>query len=129
MMCRNVDKDATAPVMPDTSPEPSERTASGPAPAQPRVSKPAFIGQAMGTLLQSADVKVRRDDQTRVLSRANDALAEVERRRPGSIDPPAPAPMPGPTSGPPRPRVDTVLWIVLTAGLFAIVGFMLAYGR
>ena len=83
----------------------------------------------MGTLLQSADVQVRRDDQTRVLSRANEALAEVERRRPGTIDVPESVATSRPVSGPPRPRVDKALWIVLTAGLFAIVGFMLAYGR
>jgi hypothetical protein len=63
-----------------------------------------------------------------VLSRANEELAAVERRRPGSIDEALSATASSASSGPPRPRVDAALWVVLTAGLFAIVGWMLAYG-
>jgi hypothetical protein len=84
----------------------------------------------MGALLRGADVQVERGDATRVLSRANEALAAIEQRRPGTIDADAPA-MEEATllsSGPPRPRIDVALWVVLAAGLFAIVGWMLAYG-
>jgi len=130
MMCGNVDKDTT-PVMPTSADAEDSDLAgdSGSPPAQStRPSKAAFVGHAMSALLQTSDVQVQRGDQTRVLSRANEALAEVERRRPGSIDETLSAPSSASSSGPPRPRVDAALWIVLTAGLFAIVGWMLAIG-
>jgi hypothetical protein len=131
MMCDDVDKDITEDThAPRANEEESIDSASPPAsvsPPVPRASSAAFIGNAMGALLQAADVQVQRGDETRVLSRAQEALAEVERRRPGSIDETRSSP-PASSSGPPRPRVDAMLWIVLTAGLFAIVGWMLAYG-
>jgi nucleoid-associated protein YgaU len=128
MMCDDVDKDTTE----DThAPRADEDESIAPA-AEParveRTSNAAFIGTAMGALLQAADVQVQRGDETRVLSRAQEALAEVERRRPGSIDERQTSSPAASSSGPPRPRVDAMLWIVLTAGLFAIVGWMLAYG-
>lgn len=129
MMCANVDKDTTPVTPTNAGTEDDEAGVSAPPPAQSeRPSRAAFVGQAMGALLQTSDVQVQRGDQTRVMSRANEALAAVERRRPGSIDDVSATPSPAPSSGPPRPRVDAALWIVLTAGLFAIVGWMLAYG-
>ena len=82
----------------------------------------------MAALLRTADVKVQRGDETRVLSRTQQALADIERRRPGSLsNRPASESVRTFSSGPPRPRVDTALWIVLAVGLFAIAGWMLAY--
>ena len=130
MMCGNVDKDTTPVTSGNAGAEDDDLVGDSASPAaQPeRPSKAAFVGQAMSALLQTSDVQVQRGDQTRVLSRANEALAEVERRRPGSIDELVSSPSSASPSGPPRPRVDAALWIVLTAGLFAIVGWMLAYG-
>jgi hypothetical protein len=133
MMCVNVDKDTTAvvPKQPGAAAEGESQEIGSPSPrpsSPSRPSKAAFLGQAMGALLQQADVQVQRGDQTRVLSRANEELAAVERRRPGSIDEALSATASSASSGPPRPRVDAALWVVLTAGLFAIVGWMLAYG-
>lgn len=134
MMCADVDKDTTGVTPTQGQAEGASSDPTSPAPsslppaAAERTSKAAFVGHAMGTLLQAADVQVQRGDQTRVLSRANEALAEVERRRPGSIDERSDLPGAASSSGPPRPRVDAMLWIVLTAGLFGIVGWMLAYG-
>lgn len=133
MMCANVDKDTTPGRLTptDLGPEGDRAGESASPPAQserPGPAKAAFVGHAMSALLQAADVQVQRGDQTRVLSRANEALAAVERRRPGSIDDVALVPSSASPSGPPRPRVDAMLWIVLTAGLFAIAGWMLAYG-
>ena len=88
------------------------------------------MGNAMAALLRSADVKVQRGEETRVLSRPLEVLAELERRNPGMISEPPPArdaPAYAISSRPPRPRVDTALWIVLAVGLFAIAGWMLAY--
>lgn len=130
MMCGNVDKDTTgiAPTQLATEDD-SVASPSSPPSGAPRTSNAVFLGQAMGALLQQADVQVQRGDETRVLSRAQEALAAVERRRPGTIDePPSSVPSSAAPSGPPRPRIDATLWIVLTAGLFAIVGWMLAYG-
>jgi hypothetical protein len=84
----------------------------------------------MAALLRSADVKVSRGEETRVLSRPNELLAELERRNPGSVsERPAADPhaIKVPSTHPPRPRVDTALWVVLAVGLFAIAGWMLAY--
>jgi hypothetical protein len=81
----------------------------------------------MAALLRTADVKVSRGEETRVLSRPQELLAELERRNPGMVsDAPPPNPQTSSTH-PPRPRVDTALWIVLAVGLFAIAGWMLAY--
>ena len=129
MMCGNVDKDTTLERPRELGAEDDDAGDSASPHAQSdRPSKAAFVGHAMGALLQTSDVQVQRGDQTRVLSRANEALAAVERRRPGSIDERAALPSSASPSGPARPRVDAALWIVLTAGLFAIVGWMLAYG-
>ena len=129
MMCANVDKDTT-PVTPTNAgaEDDAARDSASPPAQSERPSRAAFVGQAMGALLQASDVQIERGDQTRVLSRANEALAAVERRRPGSIDEVSATQSAASSSGPPRPRVDATLWIVLTAGLFAIVGWMLAYG-
>ena len=83
----------------------------------------------MAALLRSADVKVSRGEETRVLSRNQELLADLERRNPGMVSdaPPADEPAASPSTHPPRPRVDTALWIVLAVGLFAIAGWMLAY--
>lgn len=82
----------------------------------------------MAALLRSADVKVQRGDETKVLSRPQEVLAELERRNPGKVSDSAPPQAYSiVASHPPRPRVDTALWIVLAVGLFAIAGWMLAY--
>lgn len=95
----------------------------------PRSSDPRFIGNAMRSLFESADVSIARGDETRVLSRAQEELFKVEQRSAPSSKPPAEAP-PEPTfsTDPPGPRVDAVLWVVLALGLFAIAGWMIAYG-
>ena len=122
-------------VVKDIIPPPNDEAA----PAEPRVSagnsresaRPKVAGgDAMAALLRSADVKVSRGEETRVLSRNQELLADLERRNPGMVsDAPPPdgearAPI---STHPPRPRVDTALWIVLAVGLFAIAGWMLAY--
>jgi len=85
-----------------------------------------FLGQAMKSLFETADVSIRRGDETKVLSRAQQVLAEINRRdAPPEV---APEPAPLPSSFPPGPRVDAVLWIVLATGLLAIAGWMIAYG-
>ena len=84
----------------------------------------------MVALLRSADVKVSRGEETRVLSRPHELLAELERRNPGMVSdapPAAPHSAASFSTHPPRPRVDTALWIVMAVGLFAIAGWMLAY--
>jgi hypothetical protein len=98
-------------------------------PPGPESQRPKFVGDAMAALLRSADVKVQRGDETKVLSRTQDVLADLERRNPGKVSDPAPAhdAYRIASSYPPRPRVDTALWIVLAIGLFAIAGWMLAY--
>jgi hypothetical protein len=110
-----------------------------PPPPPPRPAPPApqaasdgrFLGQAMKALFETADVSIKRGDETRVLSRAQDVLAELDERvaaHKGAVasepvvEPAAPI-----SSAPPRPRVDAVLWIVLAVGLFAIAGWMIAY--
>jgi hypothetical protein len=108
-------------------------TSQPPAPPLTPSGKPAaYLGQAMKSLFESSDVSIRRDDETRVMSRAQDAIADLERRRGIVIStepenasrvPSTPAP-----SRPPGPRVDVVLWVVLAVGLFAIAGWMLLYG-
>jgi hypothetical protein len=100
--------------------------------------KPAgrFVGHAMKALFESSDVSIKRGDETRVMSRAQEALAEIQRKT--SPLPPAPSgsqsapsgvvrPTGSTSSRPPAPRVDAVLWIVLAVGLFAIAGWMVAY--
>jgi hypothetical protein len=80
----------------------------------------------MKSLFETADVSIRRGDETQVLSRAQQVLAEIHRREaPPEV---APEPAPLPSSFPPGPRVDAVLWIVLATGLLAIAGWMIAYG-
>jgi hypothetical protein len=90
-----------------------------------------FIGGAMKSLFESSDVSIRRDDETRVLSRAQEALAELEQRRGSGPDVTAGAKGRTMSSAPPShrpgPRVDVVLWIVLAAGLFGIASWMLLY--
>ena len=90
----------------------------------------------MKALFESSDVSIRRGDETKVMSRAHEALAEIQRKAERSAPPPAPSTPPppltsferaAPTSMRPAPRVDAVLWIVLAVGLFAIAGWMLAY--
>ena len=102
--------------------------AEQPAPKAAESVKPRpFVGSAMKALFESADVSIKRDDETRVMSRAQETLAKLEaktapERERGSDRPPTFA------SSPPGPRVDMVLWIVLAVGLFGIAGWMLAYG-
>jgi hypothetical protein len=116
---------------PEPEPERARRE-SGPAPVGARPSKPPdnrFVGHAMKALFEASDVTIKRGDETRVMSRAQEALAEIQRKtdsnRPTSSQPPAEDELDwGRSLG---PRVDAVLWIVLAAGLFAIAGWMLAY--
>ena len=119
--------EAAAPA-PESTPAPKNTAA----PSKP---PPQFVGQAMKSLFESADVSIRRDDETRVMSRAQVAVEDLQRRTGIVIsDEPAHgsesgAPEPRTTSSaPPGPRVDVVLWIVLAAGLFTIAGWMLMYG-
>ena len=111
-------------------PEPKPHSASHPAPAAPKDGA-RFVGSAMKALFESSDVSIKRGDETRVMSRAQETLEELQRRYPGALPPTAPQtdsvrpPIP---SEPPRPRVDAVLWIVLAVGLFAIAGWMIASG-
>lgn len=108
-----------------------------PAPGAPppgAEAKPAgrFVGHAMKALFESSDVSIKRGDETRVMSRAQEALAEIQRK----TNPPPRAPQAAPSvpppaslsTRPPAPRVDAVLWLVLAVGLFAIAGWMVAYG-
>jgi len=85
----------------------------------------------MKALLESSDVSIQRGDETKVLSRAHQALAEIQRKseRPAApnVPPPAVANLELPAHMRPSPRVDAVLWLVLALGLFAIAGWMLAY--
>ena len=129
-MCGTVVKDIFPPPADDT-PHGEPPVSAGPAreSTRPKVAG----GDAMAALLRSADVKVSRADETRVLSRNQELLADLERRNPGmvsdappAVDPSAPTAVPISTH-PPRPRVDTALWVVLAVGLFAIAGWMLAY--
>jgi hypothetical protein len=92
-----------------------------------------FVGHAMKALFESSDVSIRRGDETRVMSRAQEALAEIQRK---TSAPPPREPKPAVPSVPTvatgslrasGPRVDAVLWIVLAVGLFAIAGWMVAY--
>ena len=133
MMCADVDKDTTVVTPTHSTSEDEQSESAAPASRPAPANRALLLGQAMNALLQTADVQVQRGDQTRVLSRANEALAEVERRHSGSLDaqpgqPASSVPSAAHPSVPVRPRVDAMLWIVLTAGLFAIVGWMLAYG-
>src|SRR5262245_26001816 len=129
-MCGTVVKDIFPPPADDAS-HAEPPVSAGPAreSARPKVAG----GDAMAALLRSADVKVSRGDETRVLRRNQDVRAAPGRRTPGMVSdaPPAPgssAPTAVPISThPPRPRVDTALWVVLAVGLFAIAGWMLAY--
>jgi hypothetical protein len=119
-------------ILPPQSTEDPQRAQPPAAPDAARESeRPKFVGgDAMAALLRSADVKVSRGEETRVLSRPNELLADLERRNPGSVsEPPAADPhtFNVPSTHPPRPRVDTALWVVLAVGLFAIAGWMLAY--
>jgi hypothetical protein len=114
---------------------PSAGASTNPPANRPSAKPPAFVGHAMKSLFESADVSIRRDDETRVMSRAQDAIADLQKRKgiviessgiPGAASKSAPpASM---SSAPPGPRVDVVLWVVLAAGLFAIAGWMLLYG-
>lgn len=121
---------------PDEGASADERQAPGAATA-PTSEKPKrpvdvrFAGAAMKSLFESADVSIRRDDETRVLSRAQDAIAEIQQRHglgPG-LAPESPRTHSSrPPSGRPGPRVDVWLWVVLAAGLFGIASWMLLYG-
>lgn len=85
------------------------------------------VGHAMRALFESGDVSVVRGDQTRVMTRADrESNAPQE---PGSAASPSSAPVPAQShsSGPPAPRVDAVLWLVLVSGVFAIAGWMIVY--
>jgi hypothetical protein len=121
-------KDISPPPPPDEPAHAQNPAAPGP-PREP--TRPKFAGgDAMAALLRSADVKISRGEETRVLSRPQELLADLERRNPGLVSdaPPAdPQAVRVPSSHPPRPRVDTALWIVLAVGLFAIAGWMFAY--
>jgi hypothetical protein len=91
-----------------------------------------FIGAAMKTLFESSEVSIARGDETRVMSRAQDALEKLHLRHPNSLRPGSPhaserAASTADSNGPERPRVDAVLWVVLALGLFAIAGWMIAY--
>ncbi len=107
--------------------------AEGGTPSSPPSAPKKTGADAMRALFESSDVTIRRGDETRVLSRAQEALAELQKR---STPPPAPvsgAPasrssFPPPDSRHPAgPRFDRGLWIVLAIGLFAIAGWMVAY--
>jgi hypothetical protein len=95
---------------------------------KPSGNQARFIGAAMKTLFESSDVSIKRGDETRVMSRAQDALENIQRRQ-SNRAPPSPenAHAASYSSSPPRPRVDAVLWVVLALGLFAIAGWMIAY--
>lgn len=98
-------------------------------PSEPPRAKP-YVGDAMKALFESSDVSIRRGDETRVMSRAQEALAEIQRKSaPPRAQPAASEPdqTQSLSSRPPAPRVDAVLWIVLALGLFAIAGWMIAY--
>lgn len=105
-------------------------TAASPSPSSAPKKNVGAVGNAMKALFESSDVSIRRGDETRVMSRAQEALAELQHK---SNPPPAsrsnfpPASAEVPRSVPPGPRVDKGLWIVLALGLFAIAGWMLAY--
>ena len=125
-MCGTVVKD----LFPPQADEPTH--AEPPvAPGTRESTRPKMAGgDAMAALLRSADVKVSRGEETRVLSRPNELLADLERRNPGMVSdrpPPDQQNSASPSTHPPRPRVDTALWVVLALGLFAIAGWMLAY--
>lgn len=111
---------------------PAPGTASAPASEKPKRSVDVrFAGAAMKSLFESADVSIRRDDETRVLSRAQEAVAEIQQRHglgPGLAPEPPRTQSSRPPSGRPGPRVDVWLWVVLVAGLFGIAGWMLLYG-
>jgi hypothetical protein len=95
----------------------------------PRRSDSRALGNTMRSLFESADVSIARGDETRVLSRAQDALLRVEQRSARTSQPPATQPdEPTLSTVPPGPRVDVALWVVLAVGLFAIAGWMVAYG-
>jgi hypothetical protein len=136
----------------ERDPEQSRANAPPIPPPPPAAKKPShnpppsrFVGHAMRALFESSEVSIRRGDETRVMSRAQEAMAEIQRKSSGPPPPPRGAPpvssstRPGagaPRSGdpsapissrPPAPRVDAVLWIVLAVGLFAIAGWMIAY--
>lgn len=108
---------------------------AAPAGAPPNAGEAAkapapFIGNAMRALFEASDVSIKRGDETRVMSRAQEALAEIQRKTSAPPPPNQPASVPPPaaiSSRPPAPRVDAVLWIVLAVGLFAIAGWMVAY--
>jgi hypothetical protein len=117
---------------PDGAAPASPVAAAAPKAAAPPKKDIRFIGGAMKSLFESADVSIRRDDETRVLSRAQEALADLQQRR--GLGPEHPSEHAAhasraPSSRPPGPRVDVVLWVVLAAGLFGIAGWMLIYGR
>jgi len=98
----------------DEAPDASENDAAGPS-AAPLGKE--FVGDAMRSLLSSADVSIARGDATRVIGRSQPPLPAA----PPSTRPPAPV-----SSTPPGPRVDYTLWMVLAVGLFAIAGYMLS---
>lgn len=111
------------------TPEPHS---SGATPSKPPDAR--FAAHAMKALFEASDVSIRRGDETRVMSRAQEALAEIQRRT--SAPPPPPTPSMDSdaralggslSSRPPAPRVDVVLWIVLAVGIFAIAGWMILY--
>lgn len=82
----------------------------------------------MKTLFESSDVSISRGEETRVMSRAQDALEKLHVRHPSSAPPARREDQPAAShsSAPPRPRVDPALWLVLAVGLFAIAGWMIA---
>jgi hypothetical protein len=124
-------------------PEPGSEHPEQGVSAPPKEAAPAnrFVGHAMRALFESSDVSIRRGDETRVMSRAQEAFAEIQRKTSAPPPPPAASPSSPPpaaavqdaapaapvSSRPPAPRVDAVLWIVLAAGLFAIAGWMIVY--
>lgn len=103
---------------------------SQPAPAKKKTGG----ADAMRALFEASDVSIRRGDETRVMSRAQEALAELQKKStppppaPGSMPPASRSSFPPSDSGlPSGPRFDKGLWIVLAIGLFAIAGWMVAY--
>lgn len=101
--------------------------------SQPPSSKKSTGADAMRALFEASDVSIRRGDETRVMSRAQEALAELQKKStpppaPGSMSPATRSSFPPPDSlAPSGPRFDKGLWIVLAVGLFAIAGWMVAY--
>jgi hypothetical protein len=103
----------------------SERPAAGDAAGAPPAKRksPAFVGDAMKALFETAEVSIKRGDETRVITKNEQDVEQAAPPRKAAADS-------LPDELPPglRPHVDLVLWLVLAAGLFGIAGWMLMHG-